>query len=98
MERLRREMTFPSLETLEGYAALLEQHGCTSIARDDLSTPWCEILIKRLAMYRSLGDETAAKFGDEQARHWDRIYSFFVALFTDRKLGGGRFVFRRPFH
>src|SRR5689334_13837400 len=98
MERLRREMTFPSLETLEGYAALLEQHGCTSIARDDLSAQWSEILIKRLAMYRSLGNETAAKFGAEQARHWDRIYSFFVGLFGEGKLGGGRFVFRRPFH
>ena len=65
------------------------------LARDDLSEQWSQILIKRLAMYRSLQNETVAKFGAEHARHWDSIYSFFVGLFGAGKLGGGRFVFRR---
>jgi ubiquinone/menaquinone biosynthesis C-methylase UbiE len=95
MQRLAREMTFPSLETLDGYTALLEAQRCSNIARDDLSEQWTQILIKRLAMYRSLADETAAKFGTEHSRHWDSIYSFFVGLFGAGKLGGGRFVFRR---
>jgi len=95
MDRLRREMTFPSLETLEGYTALLESQRCRMIARDDLSEQWSQILVKRLAMYRSLQGETAAKFGAEHSRHWDSIYSFFVGLFGAGKLGGGRFVFRR---
>lgn len=95
MDRLCREMTFPTLESLEGYTALLEARGCRMVARDDLSELWTQILVKRLAMYRSLGAQTAAKFGDAQRDHWDRIYSFFVGLFGEGKLGGGRFVFRR---
>ncbi|HJZ97247.1 MAG TPA: methyltransferase domain-containing protein, partial [Candidatus Solibacter sp.] len=95
MERVGREMTFPSLETLEGYTALLERQQCSAVARDDLSEQWAQILVKRLEMYRSLKSETAAKFGDEHSRHWDDIYSFFVGLFGTGKLGGGRFVFRR---
>jgi sarcosine/dimethylglycine N-methyltransferase len=95
MERLRREMTFPTLETLQGYTALLEGQSCRMVARDDLSEQWAQILIKRLAMYRSLKDETTAKFGAEHFRKWDDTYAFFVGLFGAGKLGGGRFVFRR---
>ena len=95
MERLRREMTFPSLETLQGYTRLLEEQSCRVVARDDLSEPWAQILVKRLAMYRSLRDETTAKFGAEHFRKWDDTYAFFVGLFGAGKLGGGRFVFRR---
>jgi ubiquinone/menaquinone biosynthesis C-methylase UbiE len=95
MERLRREMTFPSLETLDGYAALLEGQSCRMVARDDLSEQWAQILIKRLAMYRSLEADTVRKFGVEHFRKWDDTYAFFVALFGAGKLGGGRFVARR---
>ena len=95
MERLRREMTFPSLETLDGYASLLKGQSCQMIARDDLSEQWAQILVKRLAMYRSLEDETVRKFGAEHFRKWDDTYAFFVELFGAGKLGGGRFVARR---
>jgi ubiquinone/menaquinone biosynthesis C-methylase UbiE len=95
MERLRREMTFPSLETLDGYAALLEGQSCRMVARDDLSEQWAQILIKRLAMYRSLEEDTVRKFGAEHFRKWDDTYAFFVGLFGAEKLGGGRFVARR---
>lgn len=95
MERLRREMTFPSLETLEGYTSLLAGQSCRMVARDDLSEQWAQILIKRLAMYRSLEDETVRKFGAEHFRKWDDTYAFFVGLFGAGKLGGGRFVARR---
>jgi ubiquinone/menaquinone biosynthesis C-methylase UbiE len=95
MERLRREMTFPSLETLDGYASLLAGQSCQMIERDDLSEQWAQILVKRLAMYRSLEDETVRKFGAEHFRKWDNTYAFFVGLFGAGKLGGGRFVARR---
>ena len=95
MARLTREMTFPTLESLEGYAALLESRGCGVLIRDDLSEHWARILVQRLAMYRGLEDETVRKFGAEHFHKWDRMYSFFVGLYQEGKLGGGRFVARR---
>jgi sarcosine/dimethylglycine N-methyltransferase len=95
MERLQRGMTFPTLETFDGYSRLLAQCGCTVTARDDLSEHWARILLQRLAMYRSLEDDTVRKFGAEHFRKWDDTYAFFVGLFSEGKLGGGRFVARR---
>jgi sarcosine/dimethylglycine N-methyltransferase len=92
MARLEREMTFNQLESLDGYATLLSQSACELISRDDLSALWEEILVKRLAMYRSLRETTVAKFGEERHRQWDSYYSFFVRMYTEGKLGGGRFV------
>ena len=95
MARLTREMTFPDLETLDGYSALLEKHGCAVLARDDLSEQWAQILVQRLGMYRGLKDETIRKFGAGHFQRWDDMYSFFVGLYQEGKLGGGRFVARR---
>lgn len=95
MARLEREMAFPSLETLEGYARLLEGNGCTLSVCEDLSELWARILVQRLAMYRSLKADTERKFGVEHFRRWDDTYAFFVGLFGEGKLGGGRFVARR---
>jgi ubiquinone/menaquinone biosynthesis C-methylase UbiE len=94
-ERLRRGMTFQSLESLDGYGRLLAECGCTVIARDDLSAWWTEVLKRRLEMYRSLRDTTIAKFGAAHFQKWDETYAFFVGLFAAGRLGGGRFVARR---
>jgi len=93
--RLQREMTFQSLESLEGYASLLAANGCEVIAQDDLSAWWSEILVQRLAMYRSLEETTVARFGAEHFQRWDDTYAFFVGLFAKGQLGGGRLVARR---
>jgi len=95
-ERLREEMSFPTLETHAGYVGLLQGQGCTVHAQDDLSEHWARILVDRLAMYRGLKQETVRKFGEAHFRRWDETYAFFVTLFTEGKLGGGRFVARRP--
>jgi ubiquinone/menaquinone biosynthesis C-methylase UbiE len=95
LERLRRGMTFQSLESLEGYGALLTRCGCAVIAREDLSAWWTEVLKRRLEMYRSLKDTTVAKFGRPHFQKWDDMYAFFVGLFAAGRLGGGRFVARR---
>ncbi len=95
MLRLRQEMTFPTLETFDGYPRLLAQQGCKLAARDDLSGQWSEILVQRLTMYRSLKDQTIARFGADHFRKWDETYAFFVGLFGTGGLGGGRFVARR---
>jgi ubiquinone/menaquinone biosynthesis C-methylase UbiE len=95
-ERLRRGMTFQSLETLDGYRRLLEARGCMMLAVEDLSAWWTEVLKRRLEMYRSLEDTTVARFGAAHFRRWDETYAFFVGLFAAGRLGGGRFVARRP--
>ncbi len=95
MQRLQRDMTFPSLETLDGYSGWLARSGCTVSQRDDLSEHWARILVQRLAMYRSLEADTVRKFGAEHFRKWDETYAFFVGLFREGKLGGGRFVARK---
>jgi ubiquinone/menaquinone biosynthesis C-methylase UbiE len=95
LARLRAGMTFPSLQTLDGYGRLLTESGCAMVARDDLSAWWTEVLKHRLEMYRSLEDTTVAKFGAEHFRRWDDTYAFFVGLFAAGRLGGGRFVARR---
>jgi ubiquinone/menaquinone biosynthesis C-methylase UbiE len=94
-ERLRDDMTFQSLETLDGYGRLLARSGCALIGRDDLSIWWTEVLQGRLAMYRSLEDTTVARFGAAHFQKWDATYAFFVGLFAVGRLGGGRFVARR---
>jgi sarcosine/dimethylglycine N-methyltransferase len=94
-ERLRRDMTFQSLESLDGYVRLLAEHGCTVLARDDLSAWWTEVLKGRLEMYRSLRDTTVTKFGLAHFERWDETYAFFVGLFAAGRLGGGRFIARR---
>jgi ubiquinone/menaquinone biosynthesis C-methylase UbiE len=95
MQRLQQGMPFPTLETLDGYSRLLEQNGCKMTHRDDLSEHWAQILVQRLAMYRSLEADTVRKFGAEHFRRWDETYACFVALFREGKLGGGRFVARK---
>lgn len=95
MGRLQRDMAFPTLETLDGYARLLADCGCPALERDDLSAYWAEILVQRLAMYRSLKEDTVSKFGADHFRRWDDTYAFFVGLFSAGKLGGGRFVARQ---
>ena len=94
-KRLLKEMTFAELETLDGYQVLLEASGCVLKEAEDLSEEWAQILVERLAMYRSLKDQTVARFGDAHFRKWDRAYSFFVKLYTSGELGGGRFLARK---
>jgi SAM-dependent methyltransferase len=93
--RIQRDMAFASFETLDGYARLLEGQGCTVIARDDLTAQWAEILVQRLALYRSLSETTIARFGADHFHDWDDTYAFFVGLFAERQLAGGRLVARR---
>ena len=93
--RLGTEMHAPGVATTEQYLSLLRAQGCAITSCEDLSTEWSEVLVKRLAMYRSLRDTTVAKFGAAHFEAWDHTYSFFVGLFTVGKLGGARIVARK---
>ena len=94
--RLESEMAFSELSTLEQYCHLLEEKGCQVVKVEDLSDDWAQILIDRLAMYRSLKEQTVSSFGLTHFQKWDRTYSFFVDLYRSGELGGGRFVARKP--
>ena len=94
--RLENEMAFSELSTLEQYCHLLEENGCQVVEVEDLSDDWAQILIDRLAMYRSLKEQTVSSFGLAHFQKWDRTYSFFVGLYRSGELGGGRFVARKP--
>jgi sarcosine/dimethylglycine N-methyltransferase len=94
-ERVRQTMAFAGFETLDGYARLLADNGCTVLEREDLSAQWAEILVQGLAMYRGLRATTAACFGEDHFQRWDHTYAFFVSLFAERQLAGGRLVARR---
>ncbi len=94
--RLENEMVFSELSTLEQYCHLLEEKSCQVVEVEDLSDDWAQILIDRLAMYRSLKEQTVSSFGLEHFQKWDRTYSFFVDLYRSGELGGGRFVAHKP--
>ncbi len=94
--RLENEMVFSELSTLEQYCHLLEEKGCQVVEVEDLSDNWAQILVDRLAMYRSLKEQTVSSFGLSHFQKWDRTYSFFVGLYRSGELGGGRFVAHKP--
>jgi sarcosine/dimethylglycine N-methyltransferase len=95
LQRMQEGMPFPTLETLDGYSTLLTRNGCIVTQLDDLTQHWAQILVQRLAMYRSLEADTVRKFGAEHFRRWDETYAYFVGLYREGKLGGGRFVARK---
>lgn len=95
MARLSADMAFPDLELLAGYRRLLEANGCVVEHCDDLSPWWTQVLVDRLAMYRSLGADTARNFGQARSADWDAFYAFFVGLYEQGRLGGGRFIARK---
>ena len=95
MARLSADMAFPNLESLPGYCRLREANDCVVERCDDLSPWWTRVLVDRLAMYRSLGADTARNFGQARSADWDAFYAFFVGLYEQGRLGGGRFIARK---
>lgn len=94
-ERLQREMTFLELGSQHTYLRQLERERCFVVEAQDVSDQWRVILIDRLAMYRSLKDQTVERFGSAHFTKWDNACSFFVGLYQTGELGGGRFLARR---
>jgi len=89
--RLEEWMAAVTLQTLDGYRALLGRAGFRSVECEDLSAEWRPILRDRLRMYRSMRADLTARLGERAYREYDQLYTFFVALVEAGKLGGGRF-------
>lgn len=92
--RLSEWMAAVSLETLDGYRALLARAGFTGVEAEDLSAEWIGILRERLQMYRAMREGTVARFGQARYDEYNQLYEFFVGLVASGRLGGARFSAR----
>jgi ubiquinone/menaquinone biosynthesis C-methylase UbiE len=89
--RLSEWMAAVSLQSIDGYRALLARAGFDGVAAEDLSEEWIGILRERLRMYRGLRARTVARFGQARYDEYNQLYEFFVGLVEAGKLGGARF-------
>src|SRR5437870_3873084 len=80
-----------SSSTRDEPRALLGHAGFSAIDAEDLSEEWRPILRRRLEMYRALRGDTIARLGEQRYQEYDQLYTFFVGLVEDGKVGGGRF-------
>jgi SAM-dependent methyltransferase len=84
-------MAAATIQTLDGYRALIGRAGFGAVDAEDLSEEWRAILRQRLAMYRGLRADTVARLGHVRYEEYEQLYAFFVGLVEVGKLGGGRF-------
>ena len=89
--RLWEWMAATTLQTLDGYRALLGRAGFSAIDAEDLSGEWRAIVRKRLELHRALRQEREARLGRQQYVDYDELHTYFVGLIEAGKLGGGRF-------
>jgi ubiquinone/menaquinone biosynthesis C-methylase UbiE len=90
-QRLEEWMAAVTLQSVEGYRALMGRAGFAAIESEDLSDVWITILRDRLAMYRGLRKHTVARLGQARYDEYNQLYEFFVDLIVAGKLGGARF-------
>ncbi|HET7874321.1 MAG TPA: methyltransferase domain-containing protein [Methylomirabilota bacterium] len=88
--RLQEWMVAVTIQTIGGYRELLAKAGFSGIEAEDLSAEWVGILKERLRMYRSLREETVARFGQRRYDEYNQLYEFFVGLVEAGRLGGAR--------
>jgi ubiquinone/menaquinone biosynthesis C-methylase UbiE len=90
--RLREWMAATTLQTLDGYRALLGRAGFVAIEAEDITDEWRPLLRRRLQVHRAWQQEAAARFGERWSREFLELDRFFVELVEAGKLGGGRFT------
>ena len=93
--RLHEWMAAATLQTLDGYRALLGATGFAAVTAEDLADERRAVLRTRLQMFRAMREETVARLGVARYEEYDRLYTFFVGLIEAGKLGGGRFTATR---
>jgi len=89
--RLAEWMAAVTLQSLDGYRALIGRVGFRAVHAEDLTDEWRVIVKHRLAMYRALREETVRRLGETRYREYDALLAFFLGLIDAGKLGGGRF-------
>jgi SAM-dependent methyltransferase len=93
--RLGDWMAAATLQSLDGYRALLGRAGFGTVESEDLSDEWRPLLRARLALFRALRADGVQRVGEARWDAYDRLHVFFVRLVEDGKLGGGRFTATR---
>ncbi|PYM42471.1 MAG: hypothetical protein DME12_07330 [Candidatus Rokuibacteriota bacterium] len=88
--RLVEWMAATTLQSLDSYRALLGRAGFVRVEAEDLSDEWRPLVKARLATFRALRGDLAARLPETRARDYEQLYAFFVGLLEDGKLGGGR--------
>ena len=91
----RREMTFLSLESLDGYAALLTANVCRVVAQDDLSDWWTEILVSGWRCTAASKRPRSPGSAPTTSNDGTRPMLSSSACSPRAQLGGGRLVARR---
>jgi ubiquinone/menaquinone biosynthesis C-methylase UbiE len=89
--RLDEWMAAVTLQSIEGYKALLAGAGFVAVGAEDLSVEWIAILRRRLEMFRGLRADSVARLGQARYDEYDQLYTFFVGLVEAGRLGGARF-------
>jgi ubiquinone/menaquinone biosynthesis C-methylase UbiE len=88
--RLAAWMAATTLQSLDGYRALLGRAGFVRVEVEDLSDEWRPLVKARLATFRAMRRDAATRLGEARVREYEQLYAFFVGLVEDGKLGGGR--------
>jgi len=89
--RLDEWMAAVTLQSIEGYKALLAGAGFVAVGAEDLSIEWIAILRRRLEMFRGFRADSVARLGQARYDEYDQLYAFFVGLVEAGRLGGARF-------
>ncbi len=95
MAKLGKALASVNFATADQYRQWLEAAGFEITIDVDRSEELKGILTERLAMYKSLGEQTRARFGKGREKEWEEGYTFFVESVVAGSLGGCRFAARR---
>jgi len=95
MMMLGQALASVNFATTEQYRQWLQATGFEVRVEVDRSEELKDILTERLAMYKSLGDQTRARFGVGREKEWEEGYTFFVDSVVAGRLGGCRFAARK---
>ena len=95
MEKLGKALASVNFATSEQYRQWLQAAGFEILVDVDRSEELKGILTERLAMYKSLGDQTRTRFGEAREKEWEEGYTFFVESVVAGRLGGCRFAARK---
>jgi len=95
MEKVGKALASVNFATAENYREWLRASGFEITVDVDRSEELKAILTERLAMYKALGDQTRARFGEGREKEWEEGYSFFVESVVAGRLGGCRFAARK---
>ncbi len=92
---LWRGLGAQTLQSPDGYAALLERSGFERLRADDLTAAWAVILEERRAMYERLRAETLAAGKPSGDQDFYDAYVLLVDCVRDGRLGGIRLTARK---